>query len=159
MLLIGGLIMPAQAHNFTIRVDAMDSEAKKNVTVYFNGKEIGKTNETGQFIYPLNDLKLGEERVLILKKEGFNNTPVTVYKNPHGGCDNGVMLAMQPITPEPTPEIFPTAPPLPEGHKSQKQRITELENIIAEHETKISWLEGKIKGILQYIKDKFGDIL
>ena len=154
LLLIGGLIMPVCAHNFTIQIEP--SEVRKNVSLYFSGKFIGKTDETGFFKFSIDSLKPHKKYNLTLKKEGYEDKIVKVY---NAGCDNGIITILQPIMPELTPTITPTAAPLTEGYKTSKQRITELENITAEHETRIIWLEGKIKVILDWVKDKFGDIL
>ena len=159
LLLIGGLIMPAQAYNFTIQINPPIGE---NVSIYdSNEKLIGKTNETGIFTFCLDDLELGEKRYLTLKKEGYEDTPIKIY---NAGCDNGIFGTLLKVLPKTipvksTPEILATAAPFPEEHKSQKQRITDLENTTAEQETKISELEKQITTILNWIKTKFGDVI
>lgn len=151
LLLIGGLIMPAQAHNFTIQISP---PVGKNVSVYDdNGKFIGKTNETGFFIFCLDDLELGEERYLTLKKGGYEDMTVKIY---NAGCNNGIFGGMQKIKPKPTPEP-PEVTPIPTI--SQEQRISELENATTEYETRISWLENKVNGILNWVRSKFGDLI
>ena len=154
--------MPMQAYNFTIYLEYPEDGA--NASFYLEGKLVGKADENGKVVFNIDDLELGKKYNVTIKKEGYRDKIIEVY---NAGCDNGIRSAysnyrIQPeptVTPEPTPELFPTAPPLPEGHKSTKERLQELENTTAEHETRITWLEGKIKAILDWIKDKFGDIL
>ena len=180
LLLMGGLIMPAQAHNFTIYLDS-DSGDGANASFYLKGKFVGKTDENEKVVFNIDDLEPGKKYNVTIKKEGFRDKILEnqVYK----GGDNAIRCSysdyriiplseMSPFThemphestPEPThgpvtPVPAPTVTPLPEGYKSPEQRISELENATAEHETKISWLEGKVKGILSWIRIKFGDLI
>ena len=174
LLLMGGLILPSQAHNFTIYLDS-DSGDGANASFYLKGKFVGKTDENEKVIFNIDDLEPGKKYNVTIKKEGFRDK---ILENQiYNAGDNAIRCAydcriiplseMSPfthemphnLTPEPTPEILATAAPFPEEHKSQKQRITDLENTTAEQETKISELEKQITTILNWIKTKFGDVI
>lgn len=158
--------MPAQANSFSLQLKENKEYCPKggcvsDVDVFFEEEFVGKTNKTGFFTYEISPSKEVKftKRYITLKKEGFEEQELYVYED--GGlcfCFFGMPLPTAPSEPSPslTPGIFPTPPPTPtapiEGYKSQEQRIEELE-------TRISWLEGKIKAILDWVKDKFGDIL
>ena len=140
----------------------VDDERIANLS-HKDGEFLGKTNKTGFFYY---EFEKRQQYLLIFQKEGFEDQKVIVYageKNPKSICWCGMGAPIPPptpeptLTPEPTPDPTPVAPP--GDHKTQEQRIKELEKEIAEHETKISWLEGKVNGILNWIRGKFGDII
>lgn len=168
LVLVGGLIMSAQAHNFTVYLEP--SEDGANASFYLKGKFIGKADENGKVVLNIDNLEYDKKYKITIKKEGYRNKTIEIYK---AARVNGIHCAYSDyrIQPEPiltpkstaipksTPEILATPAPLPKGHKSQKQRITELENIITKQETKISELEERIKAILEWIKTKFGDVI
>lgn len=172
LLLIGGLIMPAQANNFSLQLREDEEYCPEggcisDVEVFLEGTFIGKTNETGFFTYEISPSKerIFIERDITLKKEGFREEHVKISETGDlGFYFFGMPLPTPKLTSIPTPA--PTAPPLSEGYKTPEQRITELEQqlnttntTIQEYETRISWLEGKVNGILNWIRGKFGDII
>lgn len=188
LVLIGGLIMPAQAYNFTIYLD--EPKDGTNASFYLEGKLVGKADKNGKCVFCIDHLERHKKYNVTVKKEGFRDMIIEVY---NAGCDNGVRCAysnyynagiprcdsgvrngarcsfchegyhIQP-TPEPThgpvtPVPAPTVTPLPEGYKSPEQRISELENITAGQEQKIAENRSLIDKIIAWIKDKFGDII
>jgi len=167
LLLIWGLMMPIQGKMIEFTIQMRYVEHGANVSIFMDDKHIGYTNENGQLrctTETKGDMR-GISHTFLLQKEGYMDESYRAV------CEDGKILNFSfnniikesiptpEPTLEPTPEPRQTVPPTPEGYKSQKQRITELENITTEQETKISWLEGKVKIILEWIKNKFGDII
>lgn len=171
LLLIGGLIMPAQAHSFTIHL----GKDGVNASFYMDGGVIGKANKSGKVVLNTSSLEEGKMYNVTVKKEGFIDMILVnqIYKaggdinlhcaysgyriiSPSEMSDFTHEMPHEP-TPEPTPESILAAEPA--DHKSQKQRITDLENTTAEQETKITGLEKQITTILNWIKNKFGDVI
>lgn len=158
--------MPAQANNFSLQLREDEEYCPEggcisDVEVFLEGAFIGKTNETGFFTYEISPSKerIFIERDITLKKEGFREEHVKISETGDlGFYFFGMPLPTLTSTPTPTPEptVAPTAPPLPEGYKTPEERLQELENATAEHETKIAENRSLIDKIIAWIKNKFG---
>ena len=173
LLLIGGLIMPAQAHSFTIHL----GKDGANASFYMGGNAIGKADKNGKVILDTSSLEEGKMYNVTVKKEGYIDKVLVnqIYKaggniNLHCAYSGYRIIPLSEMsdftheiphepTSEPTLVPEPLLVPEPTNHKSQKQRITDLENTTAEQETKITGLEKQITTILNWIKNKFGDVI
>jgi len=154
---VATVVLPEVDYNFTIQLTKTEDGA--NVSAYFEGEYIGKTDKNGFFVYNTEELELHKRYNLTFKKEGFRDCNVIIYKCNQGGLDVG--YSMWKIRPTPTP---PT--PRPEDYKTQAERITELENqtteienqtiaienTTQEQETRLTALETLIQKITEFLK-------
>jgi len=154
---VATVVLPEVDYNFTIKLERKENGA--NVSAYFEGEYIGKTDENGVFVYNTEHLELHKRYNLTFKKEGFRDCDVIIYKCNQGGLNVG--YSMWKIRPTPTP---PT--PTPDGYKTHTQRIEELENktteienqtatlenTTADHEERLTVLEKLIQKIKDFLK-------
>jgi len=160
LLLLGGVIMPIQGKTIEFTIQMRYIEHGANVSIFMDDDYIGQTDENGQLrctTETKGDMR-GISHTFLLQKEGYMDESYRAV------CEDGKILNFsfnniikestpipEPI-PESTPVPMPTVPPTPEGHKSQHQQIEELQNQTAEHEQRLSWLEGMIQKITEFLR-------
>ena len=150
LVLLGVMVMPAEAYNFTIRLDHPEDEA--NASVYLEGKFVGKADKNGFFVFNIDNLERDKKYNVTVKKDGYKDLAITVY---NAGCDNGIITGMQKSLPAPTPEqTIITATPPPATPNPLEQRITDLEQQTQDQETKLSWLMNKVEAIIAFLRGK-----
>jgi len=154
---VATVVLPEGDYNFTIKLTKKEDSA--NVSAYFEGKDIGKTDENGIFVFDTEQLESHKLYNITFKKEGFRDCNISVYKSFNNRIDGS--FSYYKIRPTPTP---PT--PRPEDYKTQEERITELENktteienqtiavenTTQEQETRLTVLEKIIQKITEFLK-------